>query len=71
MPKKKPTLRKRVKKSEPVQKKEKGLNLKQELFCSCFTDIGKETFGNSTLSYIKAYGLDKEDERDYNTASAN
>jgi hypothetical protein len=23
------------------------------------------------LSYIKAYGLDKEDERDYNTASAN
>ena len=36
---------------------EKSLNTKQELFCQFYIN-NKESFGNATMSYALAYGLD-------------
>jgi hypothetical protein len=61
--KRKITLKKKPRKSEPVpteqteekEQKEGKLTLKQELFCKYYTSGNMELFGNGTQSYLLAY----------------
>ena len=42
------------------------LTEKQLLFCNLF--VSKDFFGNGTLSYCEAYGLNPDDQKQYNSA---
>jgi phage terminase small subunit len=44
----------------------KELNEKQKLFCKYF--VSEDFFGNGVKSYCKAYGLDPNDFKEYNSA---
>lgn len=45
------------------------LNEKQKLFCKLY--VSEEFFGSGVDAYAKAYGLNLENQKDYNTAKSN
>lgn len=45
-----------------------GLTPKQELFCKYF--VSEDFYGNGVKSYCIAFGLNNEDQKDYNLAKA-
>lgn len=57
-------------KSKTNQVKQQRLNPKQELFCKYYA-TDKEMFGNGTLAYSKAYGVDITQPGKKNIAKAN